>query len=146
MVHIVDKLREDHERMNGLLERIRQQTDGAAERRGNLARALGREVAAHAAFEEAVFYPAVREGEDITRLVGEAVSELHDIESRLDSMEEMEPASADFTQSLHDVEAAVAEHLRREEEAIFPLALRVLGREEAEEMSERHDAMARGHA
>jgi hemerythrin-like domain-containing protein len=88
----------------------------------------------------------VRKGEDVTRLVGEAVSELHDIESRLDSMEEMEPASADFTQALHAVEAALAEHLRREEEAIFPLALRVLGHEEAEEMSERHDAMARGHA
>lgn len=146
MVHIVEKLREDHERMNGLLQRIRQQTDGAAERRGSLARALGRELAAHAAFEESVFYPAMREGEEITQLVAEAVSGLHDVEDRLNSMQDMEPASTEFTAALGDVEAAVAEHLRREEDEIFPLAMRVIDSEAAEEMSERHDAMARGHA
>ena len=143
-MHIVDKLREDHERMSALLEKIRQQTNGAAERRGSLVGTLGRELAAHASFQEAVFYPAVRDGNDVTELVGQAVSELHDIEDKLNSMHVMEPASAEFTQALRDVEAAVTEHLRREEEEIFPLALEIIGRDEAEEMAERHDAMTRG--
>ena len=145
MVHIVERLREDHERIGGLFQRMRQQTDGSAERRGNLARALGYELSAHAAFEEAVFYPAVREGDDVTQLVAEAVSELHAAEDIVERLQEMEPASAEFTQTLGELEAAVVEHLRREEDEIFPLALKVIGRDEAEEMSERHEAMARGH-
>lgn len=146
MVHIVDKLREDHVKINGLLETIRQQTNGSAGRRGELAQALSQVLAAHAAFEEAVFYPAVREEGDATEPVAEAVSELHDIEIMLNHLQDLEPASAEFNAGLREVEAAIAAHLRREEEEIFPLALRVLRPSQAEEMSERHTAMARNHA
>lgn len=145
MVHIVDKLREDHVRFAELFDQIRQSTDGSAERRGNLARALGRALSAHAAFKEAVFYPAVREaGDEATQLVAEAVSEHHSAEKLLDRLDEVEPASAEFTTAIGELEAAVRGRVAREENKIFPLALQVLGRYEAEEMSVRHEAMARG--
>src|SRR5690606_35647800 len=51
MTHIVETLREDHQRMATLFQRILQQTNGGVERRGELARALGRELSAHANFK-----------------------------------------------------------------------------------------------
>lgn len=147
MPHIVDTLREDHERMAELFKRIRQMTDGSAERRGDLGRVLAQELLTHAAFVEDVFYPAVRErGTDVTGLLGTAVSEHHEVEDVLERLLEMDPASTEFTEAVRELEAAVAEHVRREEEEIFPVALRVIGAYEAEEMSKRHDAMTRDHA
>jgi len=146
MVHIVDRLREDHQRMAELLEKIRQQTDGSAERRGNFARALRYELAAHTAFEEEVFYPALRESDDVTAVVAEAVTELRQAAAMVESMLAMEPASAEFTTTLGALEATVSSHRRREEEAIFPVAQKAIGPGEAEELSERHDAMGRDHA
>lgn len=145
MVHIVDKLREDHERVAGLFRDIRQSTDGSVERRGSLAQALAGELSAHTTFEEEIFYPAVREGAEATRLVAEAVTEHHEAEDLLERILGMEPASAEFTQAIGELETAIAEHVQREESEIFPLAQRVLGSLEAEEMSERHEAMAREH-
>jgi iron-sulfur cluster repair protein YtfE (RIC family) len=146
IVHIVDRLREDHQRMAELLAKIRQQTDGSAGRRGGFARALDYELAAHATFEEEVFYPALRESDDLTEVVGEAVSELHQAGAMIESMLAMDPASADFTTSLGMLEATLNSHRRREEEAIFPVAQKVIGPSQAEELSERHEAMGRNHA
>lgn len=146
MVHIVDRLREDHQRMTELLEKIHQQTDGSAERRGGFARALRYELAAHSAFEEEVFYPALRECDDATEVVAEAVTELRQAGAMIESLLAMDPASADFTTTLGTLEATLSSHRRREEEAIFPVAQRVIGHSEAEELTERHDAMGRDHA
>lgn len=144
MVHIVDKLREDHGRFAELFERIGQSTDGSAERRGNLARSLGRALSANAAFKETVFYPVIREAGDdeATQLVAEAISEHQETDLLIARMREMEPASAEFTGAVRELEQSVRRRIEREETGIFPIALRVIGRDEAEEMSERHDTMA----
>lgn len=146
MTHIVETLREDHQRMATLFQRILQQTNGGVERRGELARALGRELSAHANFKQEVFYPALRESEDVTERIGTAVAELDVLEGSLARLETLEPASADFTAALKDVDTMLRRHAARDEETIFPVALRTLDRLDAEEMTERHDALARAQA
>jgi len=146
MTHIVETLREDHQRMAGLFQRILQQTNGAAEHRGVLAQALGRELSAHAAFKQEIFYPALRDSDEVTERVGAAVAELDAMEGAVARLEGMEPASADFTAALGELETMLRRHAERDEETIFPVALRTLDRLDAEEMSERHDALARALA
>lgn len=146
MTHIVETLREDHQRMAALVQRILQQTNGATQRRGELARALARELSAHATFKEEVFYPALRESDEVTERIGTAVAELDVLEGAVARLEGLEPASADFTMALGDLATMLRRHAERDEEAIFPVALHMLDRLDAEEMSERHDALARAQA
>lgn len=146
MTHIVETLREDHQRMAALFQRILQQTNGAAEHRGQLAQVLGRELSAHAAFKEEVFYPALRESDEVTERIGAAVAELDAMEGVITRLQGLEPASADFTAALGELETTLRRHAERDEDAIFPVALRTLDRLDAEEMSERHDALARAQA
>lgn len=146
MTHIVDTLREDHRRMAALFQRILHQTNGAMEHRGTMARTLGRELSAHATFKEEVFYPALRESDEVTERIGTAVAELDVLEGAVARLEGLEPASADFTMALGDLATMLRRHAERDEEAIFPVALHMLDRLDAEEMSERHDALARAQA
>ena len=146
MTHIVDTLREDHRRMAALFQRILHQTNGAMEHRGTMARTLGRELSAHATFKEEVFYPALRESDEVTERIGEAVVELDATEGVIARLAALEPASAEFTATLDELERMLRRHAERDEQAIFPVALRTLDRLDAEEMAERHDALARAQA
>lgn len=146
MPHIVEALREDHQRMGALFQRILNQTNGATEHRGLLAQALRRALSAHSAFKEEVFYPALRESAEVTERIGEAVAELDAMEGVIARLEGLEPASADFTAALGELGTMMRRHAERDEDAIFPVALRALDRLDAEEMSERHDALARAQA
>lgn len=146
MTHIVETLREDHRRMATLFQRILEQTNGVTARHGELARALGRAFSAHAAFKEEVFYPALRESDEVTGRIGTAIAELGKMEGVVARLEALEPASAEFTAALSDLETALRCHAERDEQEIFPVALRMLDHLDAEEMSERHDALARAQA
>lgn len=59
-----------------------------------MTQALAWELSAHTTFEEEIFYPAVREGAEATKLVAEAVTEHHEAEDLLERILEMEVLEA----------------------------------------------------
>src|SRR3546814_512274 len=94
MPHITAKLHEDHRKVEQIFKKLRGTTDRAKKTRLDLCNKLKHELLAHAEFEEAVFYPAIRErnGADIS----EALEEHQQVKSMLEEIEQMEPASAEF--------------------------------------------------
>ena len=59
----------------------------------------------------------------------------------LEDIEQMEPTSEAFMETVSRLQKAILDHVKHEEEKIFPLARDVIDSEDAEEMSERHDEM-----
>lgn len=149
MAHIIERLKEDKAAVEEVFERIRHSDNGSAENRDALYSVLGRYFAALTAFEKSVFYPAVRESGAATRqgvdlVIGQAVTEHEEILKLLRAITEREPTGPESARARNILEQVVRSHFEREAEEIFPLAERVIGDDEAEEMTVRHDAMARG--
>src|SRR3546814_2381411 len=122
-----------------IVKKCRGTTDRAKRTRLDLCNKLKHELLAHAAFEEAVFYPAIRErnGADIS----EALEEHQQVKSMLEEIEQMEPASAEFTDKILELEEAVKHHVEEEENELFPVARKAIEKDEGEQMSQRHDQM-----
>lgn len=143
MPHITAKLHEDHQKVEKIFQKLKDTSDGAEKTRRDLCQKLKNELMAHAEFEEAVFYPAVRDRAEAD--ISEAVQEHKEVENMLEEIEQMEPASEAFMEKVLQLEEAVKHHVDEEENEIFPLAKDAIDKEEGEQMSQQHDEMVREH-
>ena len=142
-MHIIDKLHEDHEKVESLFRKLKDTTDGAEKTRADLSAKLRQELLAHSEFEENVFYPTVRERDGVGRQVKQAFEEHQEVKQMLDELDSMDPTSAEFMETVAELEAAVREHVDVEESDIFPAAKKAIGEDEGAEMARRHDEAAR---
>src|SRR3546814_4087998 len=92
MPHITAKLHEDHRKVEQIFRKLKDTTDRAEKTRLDLCNKLKHELLAHAEFEEAVFYPAIRErnGADIR----EALEAHQQVKSMHQEIEQIDPPSA----------------------------------------------------
>src|SRR3546814_17382205 len=109
MPHITAKLHEDHRKVAQIFKKLKDTTDRAEKTRLDLCNKLKHELLAHAEFEEAVFYPTIRErnGADIS----EALEEHRQVKSMLEEIEQMTPASAEFMDKIVELDEAVKHHV-----------------------------------
>ncbi|WP_340119800.1 hemerythrin domain-containing protein [Pelagibius sp. 7325] len=147
MAHIIARLKEDRAAVEEVFGRLRA-VNGSAEDRDALYSVLGRFFAALTKFEESVFYSAVRESaaatsQGVDLVIGQAVSEHREILKLLRTITDLEPSDPECARARNTLEQAVRSHFEREAAEIFPLAARVISDDVAEEMTLRHDAMAR---
>lgn len=145
MPHVTAKLHQDHEKVEQIFRKLKDTTDRAEKTRRDLCQKLKHELLAHAEFEEAVFYPAVRERNGVGQQIKEGIEEHDQVKRMLEEIEAMEPTSAEFMDKIEELEQAVQHHVDEEESEIFPVAKKVIDKEEGEEMSKRHDEMAQEH-
>lgn len=146
MMDVTEKLHRDHEKVEGLFAKLEQSGDGAEKTRKELFRQLEQELKAHTEFENQVFYPAVRDAAGGGGVIAEALEEHEAVEKMLLDLGAMEPTSAEFMDTLRELERNVKEHVAMEEEKIFQLAGKGLDRETGEQMARRHDEMAQQSA
>ena len=145
MPHITQKLHQDHQKVEEIFRKLKDTTEGAEKTRTDLCQKLKHELLAHAEFEEAVFYPAVREGDGVGSKVEEAMKEHDQVKRMLSEIEQMDATSAEFMDKITELERAVQHHVDEEENEIFPAAKKVIDEEEGEQMSSRHDEMVKEH-
>jgi hemerythrin superfamily protein len=146
MLHVIEKLQRDHEKVEKLLDKLMDSGDGAQKTRADLARQVRLELEAHTAFEEEVFYPAVRSaGDGADTEVSEAIDEHNEVKEMLERLKETDPEAEDFLDLIGSIREAVQEHVQHEEEDIFPLAQRGIEEDSANDMARRHDRMAQDY-
>jgi hemerythrin superfamily protein len=145
MAHITQKLHQDHQKVEQLFRKLKETSDGAEKTRLDLCEKLKHELLAHAEFEEAVFYPAVRDRNGVGQQVKEGIEEHNQMKRMLSEIEGVEPTSAEFMDKIEELERAVQHHVDEEESEIFPAAKKVIDKDEGEQMSMRHDEMVKEH-
>jgi iron-sulfur cluster repair protein YtfE (RIC family) len=130
-------LKDDHERVAGLLEKIDATTERAEKGREELFTQLKNELDIHARIEEEVFYPALEEYEE-TRAISLEAYEEHALVKQL--LEELASAPKDdeqWTAKFTVLKENVEHHVEEEEGEMFKKARAVLSEDEVEQLGDR---------
>jgi hemerythrin superfamily protein len=130
-------LKQDHETVAGLLEKIDKTTERGLKTREDLFSRLKTELDIHAKIEEEIFYPAL-EGEEETRdITLEAFEEHRLVKQLLAELESMPKDDEQWTAKFTVLKENVEHHVEEEEGEMFPKARKVLSKEEQETLGAR---------
>jgi len=130
-------LRQQHREVAALFKSALKSDD--PDEQMDLAEEIADKLALHAAIEEEIFYPAVREAIGTRRGeqdVLEAYEEHHAVKLLLEELPDADPADERFDAKLAVLQEMVQRHVEDEEEEIFPAAEKKLGKAKLEELAE----------
>ena len=127
----------DHETVEKLFEKFEQTGPRAMKARGTLADRIVRELAVHAAIEEQVLYPAIRDSlPEVEDDVLEALEEHHVAKWILSEIDGMSPEHERFQAKVTVLIESVRHHVEEEEGELFPKVRRAFSAEQLEQIGE----------
>ncbi len=128
-------LKQDHKTVERLFKRFEKAKQPAEQRK--LAEQVVKELSVHAAIEEMLFYPAVRDrvsgAED---MVLESLEEHHIVKWVLSELEDMKPDHERFKAKMTVLIENVRHHVEEEESELFPKVRKAMGRKELGELGD----------
>jgi hemerythrin superfamily protein len=128
-------LKQDHKTVEKLFKQFEKATQPAEQRK--LARQVVKELSVHAAIEEMVFYPAVRERvPKVEDTVLESLEEHHVVKWVLSELEDMKPDHERFKAKMTVLIENVRHHVEEEETELFPEVRTVIKRKELGELGD----------
>jgi hemerythrin superfamily protein len=128
-------LKQDHKTVEKLFKRFEKATQPAEQRK--IAQQVVKELAVHAAIEEMVFYPAVRERvPKVEEAVLESLEEHYIVKWVLSELEDMKPDHERFKAKMTVLIENVRHHVKEEESELFPEVREVVKRKELGELGE----------
>ena len=141
MKDVLELLRNDHVAVRGLLADLEQRASHLSMRQKlEFLNLIEREVKIHTAVEEKIVYPAFRRAGDQDRdraLFREAIAEHHAVDELFPGLKVFLASERAFDERLREVRHAVEEHVRMEEQELFPRARELLGPEGLGVLAER---------
>lgn len=134
-------LRNDHKTVKNLFAQFEKTGKKAEKTKRDLADKIIEELAVHAAIEEQIFYPAVRESvPDAEDTVLEGLEEHHIVKWTLSELNGMEPDHERFDAKVKVLIESVRHHMEEEEGEMFPEVRKALGRKRLSEIGEQMEA------
>ncbi len=133
-------LREDHDTVSKLLDKLTATTERGVKTRRDLLERIRHELKAHTMLEEELVYPVLRDGAATKaheRLYYEAKEEHHAVDKVLSDLSRADPATAAFGGKAKVLQELVTHHVQEEEGEIFPVLREMLTSEERNELGER---------
>jgi hemerythrin superfamily protein len=128
-------LKQDHKAVEKLFKQFEKTTAPAEQRK--LAQRIVKELSVHAAIEEMVFYPAIRERvPDVEDTVLESLEEHYIVKWVLHELEDMKPDHERFKAKMTVMIESVRHHVEEEESELFPEVRKVIKRKELTELGE----------
>ena len=132
-------LKADHKSVEKLFKQFEKAGDGAHRAKRDIVDKVIEELSKHAAIEEQLFYPTVRESVDETEdVVLESLEEHHVVKWVLSELDGMDPTAERFTAKMTVLIESVRHHVEEEEQEMFPEVRKRMGRKA---LSELGDAM-----
>jgi hemerythrin superfamily protein len=133
----VTLLRNDHKTVEGLFKKFEKAGPNATKTKQDLVEKMIEELSIHAAIEEQVFYPAVREAmPDAREEVLEALEEHHVVKWTLSELDGMDPGDERFTAKVTVLTDLVRHHVEEEEGELFPEVRKTMKRKDLEELAQ----------
>ena len=125
----IAELKSDHRKVEELFKRFEKAGDGAVRTKRALADTVIEELSRHAAIEEVVMYPAIRqEVEGAEAEVLEALEEHHSVKVSLQELESLDASHERFDAKMTVLIEHVRHHVKEEEQRLFPEVRDALGR------------------
>lgn len=132
-------LKEDHKTVEKLFRRFEklEKDDGPDDQKRAVVDEIIEELSVHAAIEEQVFYPAIREVmPDAEDMVLEALEEHHVAKWVLSELADLSPSHERFDAKVTVLIESVRHHVEEEEGELFPDVRKELGRKRLGEVGE----------
>jgi iron-sulfur cluster repair protein YtfE (RIC family) len=133
-------LKEDHERVSAIFEKLEPTTERALKTREELFARLKTELQHHTQIEEQIFYPALKQEEETREITLEGLEEHNVVKTLLEEMESMPVDSEEWTAKLSVLKENVEHHVEEEEGKMFPKARQALPKEIIDALGERMEA------
>lgn len=130
---IYDVIKDDHRKVDELFEDIRECKD--PDDRFALFENLREELTIHAHAEEKVFYSRLEKNGSMRDQMKDSREEHNDVEAMLAKLQDLEPNSRTFMNSLDDLQKMVKHHVDEEENTILPKARDILGDDANDEIA-----------
>jgi alcohol dehydrogenase len=127
-------LMQDHSAVERIFTQIEQTDDRAVKRRERLFGKLRVALEDHTVLEENLFYPEIDKYPAIKELVADAYDEHAEFEEILQEISEVPTNNAEWLERIQELRGVVQEHVRKEEDRMFPAARQELDQSRAEEL------------
>lgn len=132
---IFDALLKSHEVQRAIARRLLSDIGDPARRAKDFEQ-LKTELAAHETAEERMFYVPLFDYDEAVEASRHGIAEHHEMDEMVECLEKLEQGSAGWLQQLGALVHKIEHHLKEEEEKWFPLARRLLPRQEQKELGE----------
>jgi hemerythrin superfamily protein len=130
-------LKQDHKTVEGLFKKFEKTGANAHVAQRDLAEKIIRELSVHAAIEEQVFYPAIREAvPDVEDTVLESLEEHHIVKWVTSELDSMQPDHERFRAKMTVLIENVRHHVEEEEHELFPEVRKAMGRKALAELGQ----------
>ena len=139
-MNAITLLKNDHKTVEDLFKRFEKLGPRAIKTKQDVVERIVRELSIHAAVEEMVFYPAIREAVengDVEKMVLESLEEHHIVKWVLWELEQMSPTDERFDAKVTVLMEIVRHHVEEEVEEMLPQSEEVLGKEELARLGEQ---------
>lgn len=146
-MNAVELLKQDHQLVKQLLEKLTSTTERAVKTRQDLLARIHMELAIHTDIEEQIFYPAYQQagGKEETVMTAEAKEEHRAVDSLvLPDLMKTDPTSLSFTGRAKVLKELLEHHIEEEEGELFPEARELLGDKRLEELGLEMESMKKG--
>ena len=139
-MNVYDLLKADHKKVGGILEKLEATTERAVKTREELFSQLDSELEVHAAIEEQIFYPVLKQAAETRDITFEAFEEHRIVKELLKELGSTPKDSEQWTAKLTVLKENVEHHVEEEEGEMFKKAGKVLTEQEAEHLGARMEA------
>jgi hemerythrin-like domain-containing protein len=133
----VKLLKDDHDTVKGLLDKLDSTTGRGVKTRAELLGRIKAELEVHEAIEEEIFYPALREHAEAKEIVLEGYEEHSVVDTLLGELEETPFDDETWGAKATVMKENLEHHIEEEEGDMFPQARELLGSEGLAELGTR---------
>lgn len=133
---IFKRLKMEHGEVSTLLERLSASTD--PELRRELLPKVRKELLSHAEGEEREFYSVLRDNPKTRGIVERSFEEHDEVEKLLNRLESLGVEDEQWSETFDELRRSVEKHVEEEENDLFPRAMEVLDKEQADRIEERY--------
>jgi iron-sulfur cluster repair protein YtfE (RIC family) len=139
-----DLLKKQHKSVKTLFKKV-EDTEGGRQRR-QLMDQIANELKIHTKIEEEIFYPAVREigTSKAEEMIDEAFEEHHVVDLVLAELPKVDPEDERFHAKMTVLSELVEHHAEEEEDELFPMAEKKLGKDRLQMLGEQMQSMVEG--
>ena len=134
-MNAIELLKDDHDKVDRLFQKVKATEEG--EEHKELFKKIKAELDAHTHIEEKIFYPRLKEKEELEDIVLEGIEEHHQAKIFLRELASLTEDSEKFEPKLKVLMEDIEHHVMEEEGEMFPKVEKVISKTELEELGKR---------
>ena len=134
-MNAIELLKEDHDRVDRLFQKVKATEEG--EQHKELFKKIKLELDTHTHIEETIFYPRLKEEDELEDITLEGIEEHHQAKMFLRELASLSEDSEKFEPKLKVLMEDITHHVQEEEGEMFPEVQKIIDESELEELGKR---------